>query len=159
MTQKANPRPERIMQALALAWAVGIMMIGILPLSNFVGHAHWEYIKWTPTFDNLRSRRYLFDMAANTILFIPFGYFVARSIGNPPARGLRIAVGSAALLSSTIEFYQVYCHNRNPSTLDIATNILGSLIGAAVVVLINRMRQSPPAERITPTPPARTLAP
>jgi glycopeptide antibiotics resistance protein len=158
MTDEPNPASARIMQTLAIAWGMGIVMIGILPLSNFVGHSHWEYVKWFPTYDNLFSWRYIFDMAANTILFIPFGYSLARSIGNPPARGIRIAVGSAALLSSSIEFYQVYCHNRHPSPLDILTNTLGSLIGATVAVLIVRMRGTPPADRLTPTPPARTLA-
>jgi glycopeptide antibiotics resistance protein len=158
MTDETNPTSARIMQALAMAWGMGIVMIGILTFSNFVGHSHWEYITWFPSFDYLRSWEYIFEMAANTILFIPFGYFLARSIGTSPARGTRIAVGSAALLSSGIEFYQVYCHNRNPSPLDILTNTLGSLIGAAVAVLIARPRHTPPADRITPTPPARTLA-
>jgi glycopeptide antibiotics resistance protein len=158
MTDETNPTSARIMQALAIAWGMVIVMIGILPLSNFVGHSHWEYIKWFPTFDNLHSWRYIFDMATNTILFIPFGYFLARSIGSPPARGIRIAVGSAALLSSGIEFYQVYCHNRHPTPLDIVANTLGSFIGATIGVLIVRMRGIPPADRITPTPPARTLA-
>ena len=157
MTDETNPPSTCVMKAMAIVWALGILMIGILPLSNFVGHSHWEYITWFPTLDNLRSWKYIFDLAANTILFIPYGYFLARSIGNSPARSTRVAVGSAALLSSGIEFYQVYCHNRNPSPLDFVTNTLGSLIGA-VAVLISRNRGTPPAGRITPTPPARTPA-
>lgn len=138
MTDETTPPPARVMQLLAIAWAVGILMIGILPLSNFVGHSHWEYITWVPTLDDLRSWKHIFDLAANTILFIPYGYFLARSVGSSPARGSGIAIGSATLLSSGIEFYQVYCHNRHPSPLDIATNTLGSLIGAIAAVLISR---------------------
>ncbi|HEY6973998.1 MAG TPA: VanZ family protein [Nitrospiraceae bacterium] len=158
MSDETNPASARIIQALAIAWGLGIVSIGVLPLDNFVGHSHWEYIKWFPTFDNLRSWRYIFDMTANTVLFIPYGYFLTRSIGNSPALSTRVAVGSAALLSSSIEFYQVYCHNRHPSLLDIITNTLGSFIGATIAVLIGRMRRTPPADRITPIPPARTPA-
>jgi glycopeptide antibiotics resistance protein len=159
MTDETNPASARIMQALAMAWGMGIMMIGFSLLSKFVGHSHWEYIAWLSTSDNLRSWKYIFDMAANTILFAPFGYFLARSLGTSPARGARIAVGSAASLSSGIEFYHVYCQNRYPSPLDIFANTLGSLIDAAVAVLIDRTRHTPPEDRITPTRPARTLAP
>jgi glycopeptide antibiotics resistance protein len=158
MIDDTNPTSARVMRALAIVWGMGIVMIGVLPFSNFVGHSHWEYVKWFPSYDNLRSWRYIFDMTANTILFIPYGYFLARSIGAPPARSTRIAVGSAALMSSGIEFYQVYCHNRHPSPLDIFANTLGSLIGATVAALIDRTRRTPPADRITPTPAARTPA-
>lgn len=158
MIDGTSPTSARVMLALAIVWGTGIVMIGVLPLSNFVGHSHWEYITWFPTFDNLRSWRYIFDMTANTVLFTPYGYFLARSIGTASARGTCIAVGSAALLSGAIEFYQVYCHNRHPSLLDIFANTLGSLIGATVAVLIDRTRRTPPADRITPIPPARTLA-
>ncbi len=40
MTDETNPASARIMQAMALAWGMGIVMIGILPFSNFVGHSH-----------------------------------------------------------------------------------------------------------------------
>lgn len=158
MTDETNPPSTCVIRALAIVWAVGILMIGILPLSNFVGHSHWEYIAWFPTLDNLHSWQYIFDLGANTILFIPYGYFLTRSIGNSPALSTRVAVGSAALLSSGIEFYQVYCHNRHPSPLDIITNTLGSFIGATIAILIGGIRRTPPADRITPIPPARTLA-
>ncbi len=159
MTEESNPGLASIMRVLALAWAVGIVMVGILPLSNFVGHSHWEYIEWVPTFDNLRWRRHLFDIVANTSLFIPFGYFVAHAVEGPPAHRLRLVGGLSAVLSCGIEFFQVYCHNRHPSPLDIVANVLGGLIGTAVVVLISWMRHRSPTNRITPIPPARNLAP
>jgi len=159
MIEESNLASALIMRAMAIIWAVGIVLIGILPLSNFVGHSHWEYIIWFPTLSDLRSWKYIFDLVANTILFIPYGYFVARSIGNTPTLGMRVAVGSAVVLSGGIEFYQVYCHNRHPSPLDIVTNTLGSFVGTIPATLTSHTRHIPPGDRLTPTPPVRSLAP
>ncbi len=65
-----------------ILWIVLILMVGVLPLSNFVGHTHWEYIKWIPTVEDLRSPKYLIDIfsdiVGNTALFFPLGYFLRR---------------------------------------------------------------------------------
>jgi glycopeptide antibiotics resistance protein len=36
---------------------------------------------------------------------------------------------TAVALSTSVEFFQVYCHNRHPSTTDIGTNLLGAVFG------------------------------
>ncbi len=110
-----------------------ILLVGILPLHNFVGHAHWQYIRWVPTPDQLSSTAVLldlgFDAVANIILFIPFGLlYVLRGLdGKPFSPGLLILM--AFILSFGIEYYQVYCHNRSTSLLDLLDNVLGAYIG------------------------------
>ena len=106
-------------------------MVGVLPLSNFVGHSHWEYIKWVPTVEDLHSPKYLIDIfsdiVGNTALFFPLGYFLSRLLtSSSPSRQLLLAAGIGGTLSLGIEFYQVYCHNRFPSIFDVITNVTGT---------------------------------
>lgn len=122
------PLPNRTTVALSL-WAGVILMAGMLPLHNFVGHAHWEYIEWTITPSQWRSRRFYFDVFANIALFYPFGLLLARrfSAGRPARALALIALG--LVLSLGIEFFQVYCHNRHPSPVDLLTNTIGTALG------------------------------
>ena len=121
----------KIERALLPLWALFIALAGTLPLTNFVGHSHWEYIQWLPTADNFRSRRFLFDVVANVALFLPLGYLLDRSLSTTTVRrSLFLAAGVAGLLSLSMEWFQVYCHNRHPSLTDVASNVTGSLIGA-----------------------------
>lgn len=131
--------PGKIERILLPLWALLIAMVGAIPFSNFVGHSHWEDIQWLPTADNFRSPRFLFDLAANMVLFFPLGYLLDRRRPTETARGsLFLAAGAAGLLSLSIEWFQVFCHNRTPSPTDMVSNVSGSLIGAYYSV---RLRQ------------------
>lgn len=109
------------------------MLVGILPLHNFVGHAHWQYIRWVPTPDQLGSPAVLLDLGidavANIILFVPFGLLctLRGDADKPFSPGLLMLM--AFTLSFGIEYYQVYCHNRSTSLLDLLDNVLGAYIG------------------------------
>jgi glycopeptide antibiotics resistance protein len=147
-----------------ILWIVFILMVGVLPLRNFVGHSHWEYIKWVPTAEDLRSPKYLIDIftdiVGNTALFFPLGYFLSRLLtSSNPSRQWLLAAGIGGTLSLGIEFYQVYCHNRFPSIFDVITNVAGTLMG----VHFSLSRKSAlPATRnptLTPNPPDRSHAP
>ncbi|ULA58619.1 MAG: VanZ domain-containing protein [Nitrospira sp.] len=120
-------------KALWYAWGIFILLVGILPLHNFVGHAHWQYIRWVPTPDQLSSPAILLDLGvdavANILLFVPFGLLYAlRGLdGQSPAP--RHLLLMAFALSFSIEYYQVYCHNRSTSLLDLLDNVLGAYLG------------------------------
>lgn len=117
-------------------WSVLILLAGILPLHNFVGHAHWQYIRWVPTPDQLSSPDVLLDLGldavANILLFIPFGLLYAlRGLERKPfSPGLLMLM--AFTLSFGIEYYQVYCHNRSTSLLDLVNNVLGAYVGMRI---------------------------
>jgi glycopeptide antibiotics resistance protein len=118
-----------------LIWTTMIVMIGVLPLDNFVGHSHWEYIKWIPNAEDLKSPKYLLDIFSdiigNTVLFFPFGYLLSRLLYNrTPSIQLILAAALGGALSVSIEYYQVYCHYRFPGIVDVICNVSGSLIGA-----------------------------
>lgn len=147
-----------------ILWIVFILMVGVLPLVNFVGHSHWQYIKWLPTAEDLLSAKYLLDiisdLVGNTLLFFPVGYFLSRLLTfRSPARQLLLAAGIGGALSLGIEFYQVYCHNRFPSIFDVITNVTGTLIGVRFSLF--RESASPASQNptLTPIPPDRTPAP
>ena len=147
-----------------ILWIVLILMVGVLPLSNFVGHSHWEYIKWVPTAEDLRSPKYLIDIfsdiVGNTALFFPLGYFLSRLLtSSSPARQLLLAAGIGGTLSLGIEFYQVYCHNRFPSFFDFITNVIGTLIGVRFSLFRESASLTAPNPTLTPIPPDRSPVP
>ena len=125
---------RRLNLSCLILWIVLILTVGVLPLSNFVGHSHWEYIKWFPTAEDLRSPKYLIDIfsdiVGNTALFFPLGYFLSRLLTTSShLKQLVLAAGIGGTLSLGIEFYQVYNHSRFPSFFDVITNMAGTLIG------------------------------
>ncbi len=112
-------------------WLVIILMVTTFPWSDFTGHAHWGTVRWIP-FSELSqpSPSALFDIGANILLFIPFGY-LASEVMNSTTRSRFTATVLVALgLSLGIECYQVYSHNHFSSVTDICSNTLGSAIGA-----------------------------
>ena len=162
-----SPRTRTRDVSALILWIVFTLLVGILPLSNFVGHSHWEYIKWVPipTIEDLRSPKYLLDIASdivgNTLLFLPLGYFLRRLLtSSSPIRQLVIAAVIGGTLSLSIELYQVYCHNRFPSIFDVITNVAGTLIGVYFPPF-SRKSTSPAPQHLnrTPNPEDRRHAP
>lgn len=141
-------------------WGLFIALVGTLPLTDFVGHSHWEYIQWLPTGNHFRSQRFLFDIVANIALFLPLGYLLAQSYSTTTTRrAILLAAGIAGLLSLGIELFQVYCHNRHPSPTDVVSNTTGSLIGTFLSIHWKKHEASPPNHPPTPSQPGRSLAP
>ena len=100
-----------------------------MPWSNFKGHAHWSKVRWIPFYDHPLT---FFDVTANVLLFIPFGLFFVRARAKRGRSAWLQTVLLALLLSTSVEFFQIYCHNRFPSATDICTNVIGAAIGAAI---------------------------
>jgi glycopeptide antibiotics resistance protein len=162
-----SPRTKTRDLSFLILWVVFTLMMGVLPLKNFVGHSHWEYITWVPipTVEDLRSPKYLLDISSdivgNILLFLPLGYVLRRVLtSSNPSRQLLIAAGIGGTLSLSIELYQVYCHNRFPSIFDVITNVTGTVIGVRVP-LFSRKNASPAPQHLnkTPNPEDRRHAP
>jgi glycopeptide antibiotics resistance protein len=106
-----------------------IVILGVTlpPFKYFVGHAHWDMVRWIPFYDHPLV---LFDMIANMIVFVPFGYLLKRGLsGQSERQAWILTLLLAGGISTAIEIYQIFCHNRVPSTTDIVTNLLGAIIG------------------------------
>ncbi len=103
----------------------------LLPLSNFVGHPHWDHIRWIPFQDFALSRNMLKDIVGNTLWFMMFGYLLHYQL-NEDSRTLRTIATIIAItggISLSTEFFQVFCHNRTASITDVICNVLGAGLG------------------------------
>jgi len=111
-----------------LIWVGVILGVTTLPLKNYVAHSHWNLVNWVPYNERHLA---LEDVIGNIALFAPFGFFLKRSLpALSPKRIVIVVLVTAATLSTSVEFFQVYCHNRNPSTTDIFDNVLGAALGS-----------------------------
>ncbi|SDD10725.1 VanZ like family protein [Cupriavidus sp. YR651] len=76
-----------------------------------------------------------FDLLTNVLGYCPFGALVVLSL-HPRVSGARatlIALVAGALLSAVMEALQTWLPSRIPSNIDLITNALGALLGAAMV--------------------------
>jgi glycopeptide antibiotics resistance protein len=107
----------------------------VVPWRSLQNHAHWARIRWIPFVSAPVS---CVDIVGNVLLYVPFGYIVS-------SRCTRWAMGvvSAAALSCTTEFTQIWSHGRFPSVQDVLMNILGTAVGM-MLYRSRRVRQQSP---------------
>jgi glycopeptide antibiotics resistance protein len=85
-------------------------------------------VRWIPFYDHHPLN--VPDILVNVVLFLPFGYLFPREFrGSTPRRSLGVPILMALTLSTAVELFQVYTHDRIPSTTDICTNLLGAVLG------------------------------
>lgn len=106
----------------------------LLPLSNFVGHPHWDHIRWIPFQNFALSWNMLKDIVGNTLWFMMFGYLLHYQLNEDSRTLWTIATITAIAggISLSIELFQVFCHNRIPSITDVICNVLGAGLGGYV---------------------------
>ena len=128
---------------LAQAWAALVVYASLYPFTDWrdQGIEPWAFLHspwpryWTA-----------FDFAANTAGYAPLGFllalaFMRRGGAMPQARPwvpMAVATLSGALLSFGLEALQSYLPARVPSNVDFGLNALGSLLGAALAVGLER---------------------
>jgi len=112
-------------------WLVLLFLTPLLPLSNFVGHPHWDVIRWIPFQDFSLSTDMFIDVIGNIVWFMLFGYLLHYRMNDnaSPFRSIMTVVLIAAGVSLSLEFFQVFCHNRIPSMTDVTCNIIGACLG------------------------------
>ena len=117
-----------------------IVMATTMPWSRFVGHPHWRNVEWIPFSYRFRPE----DLLLNVLLFVPFGYSAVCTFScddsdehSPDAATRRgrswvpvTIVAAGCLISACVELFQVYCHGRIPTTVDVLSNTLGTYLGA-----------------------------
>lgn len=84
------------------------------------------------------------NLAANAVMFVPFGFFFAAALGWDSPR-LRAAIATtgivlpvSVILSVFIESLQMFLPDRTPSLADIEAQTIGSLAGIAAWFLLGR---------------------
>ena len=130
-------------RTLLAGWLIVILLATTFPWSDFKGHAHWGAVRWIPFSELSRpSPVVLFDIGANIVLFVPFGYLTATAMHGARRSRFIATVLLTVGLSLGIELYQVYSHNHFPSVTDVCSNAIGATIGAYLAV-----RRLPPSGR------------
>jgi glycopeptide antibiotics resistance protein len=135
-------------------WIAVIVLATTWPWSDFLGHTHWDKVRLVPFADRSFAR---WDMMENFLLFVPFGVLfmwswpkwtrTAQWLDRAQFRShVRAALATlhecktmllvvallAALLSASVELFQVFTHTRIPSATDVCVNVLGSLTGGMI---------------------------
>ena len=114
--------------------SVVFVVLVAFPFGDLVGHPHWSRVDWIP-FVTRRVR--VLDVVANLVLCAPIGVASALAF----RRGILISAAIALPSSLAVEWAQVYSHVRFPSMTDVACNVAGAVVAAAVV---QRLRDVPP---------------
>jgi VanZ family protein len=125
------PRASPVARLACLAYTVLVVYASLTPWSGWrdVGVGAFAYLSasWP-------DRIVRFDVVVNVLGYIPFGMLVVLAL-HPQARGMKailIAVAAGTLLSGTIEALQTFLPRRVSSNVDLATNAVGTLIGATL---------------------------
>lgn len=113
-------------------WLVVLFLIPLFPLTDFVGHPHWDAIRWIPFQDFSLTVNMLVDIIGNIGWFMIFGYLLHYWMDEHSSafRSIATVVLIAAGVSLSLEFFQVFCHNRIPSMTDIVCDTIGGCLGA-----------------------------
>ncbi len=126
----------RLRTLLATGYALFIAYVSLSPFSgwreqglSFVDVLH---LPWLSTFT-------AFDAIVNVLAYIPFGFLVGLAVRSryAPLLSVLIAVCCGMLLSSAMEYLQMYLPMRTSSNLDLLTNTTGTLAGALLAVSIS----------------------
>jgi len=118
-------------------WWIALVWIISFPWTGFTRVPQWKRVHYLPLSDPADKLR---DIGSNVLLFVPFGYSIAR-----PRRvlgGLLIAAAAAVVVSMSAEATQLFSTRRYPSATDVASAVIGSSIGAAFAKVFWRRPQT-----------------
>jgi glycopeptide antibiotics resistance protein len=113
-------------------WLALLFLIPLFPLTNFVGHPHWDAIRWIPFEDFSLTMNSLMDIIGNIGWFMIFGYLLHYWMdeNSSSLRSITTVILIAASGSLALELFQVFCHNRVPSMTDVVCDTIGACLGA-----------------------------
>lgn len=133
----SHVRTGRRFRAAVPLVAAALTVLATLPY-DWQSHSHWARVAWFPLFTGLVRP---LDLVVNVLLYLPLGAAMQWRTDNDVRWR---AVAACMLLSTTMEFSQVWSHDRFPSATDVLMNIAGGLLGAAGVRRWRRRRGSAP---------------
>ena len=135
-----TPSRSRLPHFLALLYGLAIVYASLQPFASWMapvqGSPYFLFAPWPP-----RWVRY--DLLANGIAYVPFGFFVGlipRRRG--PRSQLALAVAAGAALSLAMESLQMYLPTRDASVADLIANAVGAAFGGGLAVAFARSPQA-----------------
>jgi glycopeptide antibiotics resistance protein len=130
-------KPAALARLLFALWLLALVAV-LFPWGDVTDHTHWMNVSWVP----FRPPIHAFDIAANTAIFIPFGFLWRRSWASSR---FRTALSAAGALSVCAESVQLFSHARFPSATDVATNVIGAAIGLWLAAVGRERTQGAPS--------------
>ena len=132
----ARDQPSRLPHVLALLYALAIVYASLQPFGDWIAPPA-DAPFWL--FSGGRARWTRYDVAANVLAYLPLGAFVAL-IPRRAVPAIRVALGAAAgfALSFAMESLQAWMPPRDANVLDLVSNTMGALAGAAIAAAIAR---------------------
>lgn len=128
---------------LAGAYAVLVVYASLYP---FTGWRNQQIAPWDFLFAGWPRYWTGFDLAANVVGYVPFGFLLALSFmrrgtvrylaSHPNLGGIVVAVLAGTALSFLMEGIQNYLPSRVASNVDFGLNIAGTLVGAIVATAL-----------------------
>ena len=130
--------PSSLARYLLVAYSLLVIYASLHPFSGWINPGVSPF-----AFLMAPLPRYLtaFDISANVIGYMPFGFFVVLAL-YPGLRGgtaAGVALTSGFALSLSVEALQTYLPTRFPSNIDVASNSVGALLGAIIAVVTTRL--------------------
>ena len=109
------------------SWPFWILVIAVAsgPWFGVVSEPQWPRVTLIP-FHGFEDKPR--DMAVNFLLFVPFGWSLAKSGARSGTLGRTAAI--AALVSIAVEIPQLFFRLRDPSATDVTMAIVGATVGS-----------------------------
>jgi glycopeptide antibiotics resistance protein len=107
-----------------------VVLIASFPL-GLTATPQWDRIHLVPLTDPADKVE---DLAANILLFVPFGYSFARD------RGLVWLPLTAGLVSAVAELSQLFSTVRYPSGTDVLYAVVGAVAGGCASLVVRKRR-------------------
>ena len=125
---------------LVALYGLAIMYASLQPFGRWImPESGTPFFLFTP----LPPRWTRFDVIANVVAYVPFGFFVALAQHRESAQArLSAAVAAGALLSFIMETAQMFLPPRDASTVDLLANAAGAAAGGIVAVFILRSERA-----------------
>ena len=120
-------------------WLAAVLLVISYPWSKFDATPHWKNVQWMPFTHLSFHQAVLIETALNLLAFIPIGYLTVRSLSLRSRSPYLIASLLGFCSSACIEIYQLFCHDRVPSTSDILMNVTGTVIGVWLAMAIDQI--------------------
>jgi glycopeptide antibiotics resistance protein len=111
-------------------WWIPVVLIASFPL-GLTATPQWDRVHLVPLTDPADKVE---DLAANILLFVPFGYSFARD------RGLAWLPLAAGLVSAVAELSQLFSTVRYPSGTDVFYAVVGALAGGLASRVLRKRR-------------------
>ena len=121
-----------------VVWLAAVLVVISLPWTNFDATPHWKNVQLFPFAHFNFHHTVLIETALNLVAFIPAGYLSIRSF-SAGRRPVLYAFLLGFCSSVAIEFYQLFCHDRVPSTTDVLMNVTGTAIGVWLAFAIDHV--------------------